>query len=134
MMWAILCYFEEAYYFNMYSSRSTSRASKERRDLINKEIDELRELLPLTKSTKGHLSYIQVMSAACAYIRKGNYFNKGKSSKYTPNFKWISWNRGSNHQIYSFITDKSNLTNIGLQLLIVYLNTFFHLWVVVVPL
>ncbi|XP_071832431.1 neuronal PAS domain-containing protein 4-like isoform X2 [Apostichopus japonicus] len=60
----------------MYSSRSTSRASKERRDLINKEIDELRELLPLTKSTKGHLSYIQVMSAACAYIRKGNYFNK----------------------------------------------------------
>ena len=56
--------------------RSTSRASKQRRDLINTEIARLRDLLPLPGTVKTRLSYLHVMSLACVYIRKGNFFHK----------------------------------------------------------
>lgn len=55
--------------------RSTGKASKLRRDQINSEIETLRHLLPLPSAVKARLSYLQVMSLACVYIRTGNFFS-----------------------------------------------------------
>ena len=54
--------------------RSTKGASKQRRDLINGEIGNLRDMLPLPESARQRLSQLQIMSLACCYIRKCNYF------------------------------------------------------------
>ena len=56
------------------SIRSTKGASKQRRDLINGEISNLRDMLPLPESARQRLSQLQIMSLACCYIRKCNYF------------------------------------------------------------
>ncbi|XP_038074863.1 neuronal PAS domain-containing protein 4-like [Patiria miniata] len=56
--------------------RSTSKASKQRRELIKTEIDRLRELLPLPNAVKARLSFLHVMSLGCVYVRKGHYFNQ----------------------------------------------------------
>ncbi|XP_022094630.1 uncharacterized protein LOC110981396 [Acanthaster planci] len=56
--------------------RSTSKASKQRRELIKTEIDRLRELLPLPNAVKARLSFLHVMSLACVYVRKGHYFSQ----------------------------------------------------------
>jgi len=56
--------------------RSTKGASKQRRDLINTEILNLRDLLPLPEAARQRLSQLQIMSLANVYIRKCNYFGK----------------------------------------------------------
>jgi len=56
--------------------RSTKGASKQRRDLINTEISHMRDLLPLPESARQRLSQLQIMSMACCYIRKCNYFSR----------------------------------------------------------
>ncbi|XP_078001350.1 uncharacterized protein LOC144453852 [Glandiceps talaboti] len=61
--------------------RSTKGASKQRRDLINAEIKNLRDLLPLADSVKARLSYLHVMSLACVYTRKSNFFSKEFNDK-----------------------------------------------------
>ncbi|TKR87441.1 hypothetical protein L596_011839 [Steinernema carpocapsae] len=53
--------------------RSTRGASKQRRDQINVEIYQLRDLLPLSSSIKDRLFQLQVMSLACIFIRKDRY-------------------------------------------------------------
>ncbi|KAK0412014.1 hypothetical protein QR680_005982 [Steinernema hermaphroditum] len=53
--------------------RSTRGASKQRRDQINVEIHQLRDLLPLSSSIKDRLFQLQVMSLACIFIRKDRY-------------------------------------------------------------
>uniref|UniRef100_A0A7E4VJM6 Neuronal PAS domain-containing protein 4 n=1 Tax=Panagrellus redivivus TaxID=6233 RepID=A0A7E4VJM6_PANRE len=55
-------------------ARSTRGASKQRRDQINIEIQKLRDLLPLSGSIKDRLFQLQVMSLACIFIRKQQYF------------------------------------------------------------
>ncbi|XP_072345754.1 neuronal PAS domain-containing protein 4-like [Scyliorhinus torazame] len=54
--------------------RSTKGASKARRDQINSEIRNLRELLPICASDKSRLSYLHIMSLACIYTRKSVFF------------------------------------------------------------
>lgn len=49
-----------------------------RRDLINAEISNLRDLLPLPPSTRQRLSQLQLMALVCVYVRKINYFQQGK--------------------------------------------------------
>ena len=46
-----------------------------RRDLINSEIANLRDLLPLPSSTRQRLSQLQLMALVLVYVRKSNYFN-----------------------------------------------------------
>ncbi|GAB6025479.1 hypothetical protein CHUAL_011219 [Chamberlinius hualienensis] len=57
-------------------SKSTKGASKLRRDLINAEISNLRDLLPLPSSTRQRLSQLQLMALVCVYVRKSNYFQQ----------------------------------------------------------
>ncbi|XP_076305810.1 uncharacterized protein LOC143222752 isoform X1 [Tachypleus tridentatus] len=56
------------------ANKSTKGASKLRRDLINSEIANLRDLLPLPSSTRQRLSQLQLMALVCVYVRKANYF------------------------------------------------------------
>ncbi|XP_066281283.1 neuronal PAS domain-containing protein 4-like [Branchiostoma lanceolatum] len=56
--------------------RSTKGASKQRRDLINAEISLLRGHLPLAEPVRARLSYLQVMSLTCVYMRKCNFFSR----------------------------------------------------------
>ncbi|KAK4872112.1 hypothetical protein RN001_016236 [Aquatica leii] len=58
------------------ANKSTKGASKLRRDLINAEIANLRELLPLPPSTRQRLSQLQLMALVCVYVRKSNYFQQ----------------------------------------------------------
>ncbi|RXG71239.1 Neuronal PAS domain-containing protein 4 [Armadillidium vulgare] len=48
-----------------------------RRDLLNAEISQLRDLLPLPPSTRQRLSQLQLMALVCVYVRKSNYFQQG---------------------------------------------------------
>ncbi|KAL4717268.1 hypothetical protein ACJJTC_017155 [Scirpophaga incertulas] len=57
-------------------TKSTKGASKMRRDLINAEISNLRDLLPLPPSTRQRLSQLQLMALVCVYLRKMNYFQQ----------------------------------------------------------
>lgn len=60
--------------------RSTKGASKARRDQINAEIRNLKELLPLAEADKVRLSYLHIMSLACIYTRKGVFFAGGEQA------------------------------------------------------
>lgn len=62
------------------TNKSTKGASKLRRDLINTEIANLRDLLPLPQSTRQRLSQLQLMALVCVYVRKANYFQQGNVS------------------------------------------------------
>lgn len=62
------------------TNKSTKGASKLRRDLINAEIANLRDLLPLPQSTRQRLSQLQLMALVCVYVRKANYFQQGKQT------------------------------------------------------
>ena len=59
--------------------QSTKGASKMRRDLINSEIANLRDLLPLPSSTRQRLSQLQLMALVLVYVRKSNYFDQGNN-------------------------------------------------------
>ncbi|XP_054648936.1 neuronal PAS domain-containing protein 4A [Dunckerocampus dactyliophorus] len=54
--------------------RSTKGASKARRDQINAEIRNLKDLLPISDTDKARLSYLHIMSLACMYTRKSVFF------------------------------------------------------------
>ncbi|KAG7518356.1 neuronal PAS domain-containing protein 4 isoform X1 [Solea senegalensis] len=56
--------------------RSTKGASKARRDQINAEIRNLKDLLPITDADKARLSYLHIMSLACMYTRKSVFFTQ----------------------------------------------------------
>uniref|UniRef100_A0A8C5MS84 Neuronal PAS domain protein 4 n=1 Tax=Leptobrachium leishanense TaxID=445787 RepID=A0A8C5MS84_9ANUR len=58
--------------------RSTKGASKARRDQINAEIRNLKDLLPISESDKVRLSYLHIMSLACIYTRKSVFFSQGQ--------------------------------------------------------
>ena len=80
------------------ATKSTKGASKLRRDLINSEIANLRDLLPLPSSTRQRLSQLQLMALVCVYVRKANYFQNGKSvfvpvcqKCFTCCFCWYGW-------------------------------------------
>ncbi|KAM8908136.1 neuronal PAS domain-containing protein 4A [Spinachia spinachia] len=55
--------------------RSTKGASKARRDQINAEIRNLKDLLPISDADKARLSYLHIMSLACMYTRKSVFFS-----------------------------------------------------------
>lgn len=63
--------------------RSTKGASKARRDQINAEIRNLKDLLPITDADKARLSYLHIMSLACMYTRKSVFFSHGKKESIT---------------------------------------------------
>lgn len=75
-------YFTSIFY-RFDANKSTKGASKLRRDLINAEIANLRDLLPLPQSTRQRLSQLQLMALVCVYVRKANYFQQGKFVKLT---------------------------------------------------
>ncbi|XP_055343145.1 PAS domain-containing protein cky-1-like [Paramacrobiotus metropolitanus] len=54
--------------------RSTRSQSKQRRDLINREINHLRELLPFPQDVRHRLSQLQLMACICVYLRKTSFF------------------------------------------------------------
>ncbi|KAI1894644.1 hypothetical protein AGOR_G00117880 [Albula goreensis] len=54
----------------MVLHRSTKGASKARRDHINSEIRNMRNLLPIPSEEKERLSYLHSMAAICIFIRK----------------------------------------------------------------
>lgn len=56
--------------------RSTKGASKARRDQINAEIRNLKDLLPISEADKARLSYLHIMSLACMYTRKSVFFTQ----------------------------------------------------------
>uniref|UniRef100_A0A8C3G0Z7 Neuronal PAS domain protein 4a n=1 Tax=Cyclopterus lumpus TaxID=8103 RepID=A0A8C3G0Z7_CYCLU len=56
--------------------RSTKGASKARRDQINAEIRNLKDLLPISDADKARLSYLHIMSLACMDIRKSVFFTQ----------------------------------------------------------
>ncbi|KAL0974164.1 hypothetical protein UPYG_G00216470 [Umbra pygmaea] len=60
--------------------RSTKGASKARRDQINAEIRNLKDLLPITDADKARLSYLHIMSLACMYTRKSVFFSQESAS------------------------------------------------------
>lgn len=64
--------------FGLDDAKSTKKASKQRRDAINKEIAVLRDLIPLPDSTRQRLSQLQLMALVLVYVRKSNYFCNGK--------------------------------------------------------
>lgn len=66
-------------FYRFDATKSTKGASKLRRDLINAEIANLRDLLPLPQSTRQRLSQLQLMALVCVYVRKANYFQQGKT-------------------------------------------------------
>uniref|UniRef100_A0A8D2LF65 Neuronal PAS domain protein 4 n=2 Tax=Varanus komodoensis TaxID=61221 RepID=A0A8D2LF65_VARKO len=59
--------------------RSTKGASKARRDQINAEIRNLKDLLPIAEGDKLRLSYLHIMSLACIYTRKSIFFSRGET-------------------------------------------------------
>ncbi|XP_042564434.1 neuronal PAS domain-containing protein 4B [Clupea harengus] len=59
--------------------RSTKGASKARRDQINAEIRNLKELLPISDADKARISYLHIMSLACMYTRKSVFFSQDMS-------------------------------------------------------
>lgn len=67
---------------NLYTTievtKSTKGASKLRRDLITKELIQLKQLLPLPTSIRDKLSQLNLMALVLVYVRKSNYFNSGK--------------------------------------------------------
>lgn len=83
------------------ANKSTKGASKLRRDLINAEIANLRELLPLPPSTRQRLSQLQLMALVCVYVRKANYFQQGKRFVYYLENLSHSFIRISINAIYS---------------------------------
>ncbi|MCJ8740769.1 hypothetical protein PDJAM_G00062990 [Pangasius djambal] len=60
--------------------RSTKGASKARRDQINAEIRNLKDLLPISDADKARLSYLHIMSLACMYTRKSVFFSQDLSA------------------------------------------------------
>ncbi|KAB1251480.1 Neuronal PAS domain-containing protein 4 [Camelus dromedarius] len=68
--------------------RSTKGASKARRDQINAEIRNLKELLPLAEADKVRLSYLHIMSLACIYTRKGVFFAGGEQTGAAGDRSW----------------------------------------------
>ncbi|CAB1316151.1 unnamed protein product [Coregonus sp. 'balchen'] len=71
-------------------NRSTKGASKARRDQINAEIRNLKELLPISDTDKARLSYLHIMSLACMYTRKSVFFAQGRFTLSTL-FKTRPW-------------------------------------------
>ncbi|CDQ94966.1 unnamed protein product [Oncorhynchus mykiss] len=60
--------------------RSTKGASKARRDQINAEIRNLKDLLPISDAEKARLSYLHIMSLASMYTRKSVFFSQESGS------------------------------------------------------
>ncbi|XP_065127861.1 neuronal PAS domain-containing protein 4A [Paramisgurnus dabryanus] len=63
--------------------RSTKGASKARRDQINAEIRNLKDLLPISDADKSRLSYLHIMSLACMYTRKAVFFSQETATEST---------------------------------------------------
>ncbi|XP_041845272.1 neuronal PAS domain-containing protein 4A [Melanotaenia boesemani] len=64
--------------------RSTKGASKARRDQINAEIRNLKDLLPISDADKARLSYLHIMSLACMYTRKSVFFTQEAGTSASP--------------------------------------------------
>uniref|UniRef100_A0A665XDJ9 Neuronal PAS domain protein 4a n=1 Tax=Echeneis naucrates TaxID=173247 RepID=A0A665XDJ9_ECHNA len=64
--------------------RSTKGASKARRDQINAEIRNLKDLLPISDADKARLSYLHIMSLACMYTRKSVFFTQEAGTAASP--------------------------------------------------
>ncbi|XP_061541972.1 neuronal PAS domain-containing protein 4A [Phycodurus eques] len=72
--------------------RSTKGASKARRDQINAEIRNLKDLLPISDADKAKLSYLHIMSMACMYTRKSVFFSSPEagSASVEPSARFLS--------------------------------------------
>ncbi|XP_061690267.1 neuronal PAS domain-containing protein 4A [Syngnathoides biaculeatus] len=72
--------------------RSTKGASKARRDQINAEIRNLKDLLPISEADKAKLSYLHIMSLACMYTRKSVFFSSPEagSASAEPSARFLS--------------------------------------------
>lgn len=75
---SVIVFLDDFDWHSFDATKSTKGASKLRRDLINSEIANLRDLLPLPSSTRQRLSQLQLMALVCVYVRKANYFQHSK--------------------------------------------------------
>ena len=73
-----------------------------RRDMINGEIANLRDLLPLPSSTRQRLSQLQLMALVCVYVRKSNYFAEGIYS--FKDFIWFLYLMGDVNNFMSTVS------------------------------
>ncbi|KAM9375634.1 neuronal PAS domain-containing protein 4A [Pholidichthys leucotaenia] len=71
--------------------RSTKGASKARRDQINAEIRNLKDLLPISDADKARLSYLHIMSLACMYTRKSVFFTQEAGSSLEEGARFLSF-------------------------------------------
>ncbi|XP_029020682.1 neuronal PAS domain-containing protein 4A [Betta splendens] len=71
--------------------RSTKGASKARRDQINAEIRNLKDLLPISDADKARLSYLHIMSLACMYTRKSVFFTQGAGTSLDESAQFLSF-------------------------------------------
>ncbi|XP_076149137.1 neuronal PAS domain-containing protein 4A [Alosa pseudoharengus] len=85
--------------------RSTKGASKARRDQINGEIRNLKDLLPISDVDKARLSYLHIMSLACMYTRKSVFFNKDAPTTDSPEESFFSFHELSEllHEMPGFL-------------------------------
>ncbi|XP_029622569.1 neuronal PAS domain-containing protein 4A-like [Salmo trutta] len=83
--------------------RSTKGASKARRDQINAEIRNIKELLPIPDSDKARLSYLHIMSLACMYTRKSVFFSQAALQEETTDVMLFQELSGLMHELSGFM-------------------------------
>ncbi|XP_024252655.1 neuronal PAS domain-containing protein 4A-like isoform X1 [Oncorhynchus tshawytscha] len=83
--------------------RSTKGASKARRDQINAEIQNIKELLPISDSDKARLSYLHIMSLACMYTRKSVFFSQDALQDETTDLMLFQELSGLIHELSGFM-------------------------------
>ncbi|CAB1332922.1 unnamed protein product [Coregonus sp. 'balchen'] len=83
--------------------RSTKGASKARRDQINAEIRNIKELLPISDSDKARLSYLHIMSLACMYTRKSVFFSQDALQDETMDFMLFHELSGLMYELSGFM-------------------------------
>ncbi|XP_013984697.1 neuronal PAS domain-containing protein 4A-like [Salmo salar] len=83
--------------------RSTKGASKARRDQINAEIRNIKELLPISDSDKARLSYLHIMSLACMYTRKSVFFSQAALQDETTDVMLFQELSGLMHELFGFM-------------------------------
>ncbi|KFD54896.1 hypothetical protein M514_04330 [Trichuris suis] len=103
-------------------TRSTRGASKQRRALINQEIDQLKLQLPISTITKQRLFQLQVMALACAYVRKYWFTNTVLPNVYSSCLETARVNKWPFY--YAQHSDEENIFERALRNLIVLVNQY----------
>uniref|UniRef100_A0A5S6R2R9 BHLH domain-containing protein n=1 Tax=Trichuris muris TaxID=70415 RepID=A0A5S6R2R9_TRIMR len=103
-------------------NRSTRGASKQRRALINQEIDQLKLQLPIPTVTKQRLFQLQIMALTCAHVRKYWFTNTVLPKAYSSCLDTVGVNKSP--FCYAQKCDEENLFERALRNFIVLVNQY----------